>query len=91
MRFSGGATNFVVSHFRGSARHSHWGLLNVQIRVKKFFFVSWCLGGEMRQNLWHCPVLHPGGGWPFPTALDFLISHISLWLWRAVRREYPQN
>ena len=27
---------------------------------------------------------------PFPTALDFLISHISVWQWRAVRREHPQ-
>jgi hypothetical protein len=35
--------------------------------------------------------LHPGGGGPFPTALDFLIGHISVWQWRAVRREYPQN
>src|ERR1019366_2880370 len=35
--------------------------------------------------------LNPGGGRPFPTALDFLIGHISVWQWRAVRREYPQN
>jgi hypothetical protein len=35
--------------------------------------------------------LRPGGGWAFPPALDFLIGHISLWQWRAVRREYPQS
>jgi len=65
-------------------------LLNVQIRVKKFFFASWCLGDEMWQI---CGIarLHPGGGGLFPTALDFLIGHISVWQWRAVRREYPQN
>jgi len=35
--------------------------------------------------------LRPGGGGPFTTALDFLIGHISVWQWRAARREYPQN
>jgi len=35
--------------------------------------------------------LRPDDGGLFPTALDFLIGHISVWQWRAVRREYPQN